>query len=100
MLEILRRVIQEVNAARDLTGALNIIVDRVQESMGTQACTVYLTNDDDTRYVFMATRGLNQSAVGSVSLSNDEGLVSYVGERAEPVNLENATTHPRYLFVE
>ena len=68
--------------------------------MGTQACTVYLTNDDDTRYVFMATRGLNQSAVGSVSLSNDEGLVSYVGERAEPVNLENATTHPRYLFVE
>lgn len=100
MLEILRRVIQEVNAASDLTGALNIIVDRVQESMGTQACTVYLTNDDDTRYVFMATRGLNQSAVGSVSLSNDEGLVSYVGERAEPVNLENATTHPRYLFVE
>ena len=100
MLEILRRVIQEVNAARDLTGALNIIVDRVQESMGTQACTVYLTNDDDTRYVFMATRGLNQSAVGSVSLSNDEGLVSYVGERAEPVNLENATTQPRYLFVE
>ncbi len=100
MLEVLRRVIQEVNAARDLTGALNIIVDRVQESMGTQACTVYLTNDDDTRYVFMATRGLNQSAVGSVSLSNDEGLVSYVGERAEPVNLENATTHPRYLFVE
>ena len=100
MLEILRRVIQEVNAARDLTGALNIIVDRVQESMGTQACTVYLTNDDDTQYVFMATRGLKQSAVGSVSLSNDEGLVSYVGERAEPVNLENATTHPRYLFVE
>ena len=100
MLEILRRVIQEVNAARDLTGALNIIVDRVQESMGTQACNAYLTNDDDTRYVFMATRGLNQSAVGSVSLSNDEGLVSYVGERAEPVNLENATTHPRYLFVE
>ncbi len=100
MLEILRRVIQEVNAARDLTGALNIIVDRIQESMGTQACTVYLTNDDDSRYVFMATRGLNQSAVGSVSLSHEEGLVGYVGQRAEPVNLENATTHPRYLFVE
>jgi len=99
MLEILRRVIQEVNAARDLTGALNIIVDRVQAAMGTKACTVYLTNEDDSRYVFMATRGLNQSAVGSVSLSIDEGLVGYVGQRAEPVNLENATTHSRYLFV-
>ena len=100
MLYILRKVIQEVNAARDLTSALNIIVDRVQETMGSQACTVYLTNDDDSRYVFMATRGLNQSAVGSVSLSVDEGLVGYVGQRAEPVNLENAVTHPKYLFVE
>jgi phosphotransferase system enzyme I (PtsP) len=100
MLDILRRVIQEVNAARDLTSALNIIVDRVQTTMGTQACTVYLKNEDDSRYVFMATRGLNQSAVGSVSLSVDEGLVGYVGQRVEPVNLENATRHPRYLFVE
>jgi phosphotransferase system enzyme I (PtsP) len=36
MLEILRRVIQEVNAARDLGTALDIIVDRIQQAMGTR----------------------------------------------------------------
>jgi len=100
MLDILRRVIQEVNAARDLNSALNIIVDRVQSAMGTRSCTVYLTNEDESRYVLMATRGLNQSAVGSVSISVNEGLVGYVGQRAEPVNFEDAASHPRYLFVE
>ena len=40
MLEVLRRVIQEVNAARDLGTALDIIVERVQKAMGTQVWTM------------------------------------------------------------
>jgi len=100
MLEILRRVIQEVNKARDLGTALDIIVDRIQEAMGTQVCSVYLLNEERDKYVFMATRGLNQSAVGKVTLELGEGLVGYVGERAEPVNLENAPEHRRYHYVE
>jgi phosphotransferase system enzyme I (PtsP) len=100
MLEILRRVIQEVNAARDLDTALDIIVDRIQASMGTQVCSVYLLNEERDRYVFMANRGLNASAVGKVSLALGEGLVGYVGERAEPVNLQNAPQHRRYHYLE
>jgi len=100
MLEILRRVIQEVNKARDLPTALNIIVDRIQEAMGTQVCSVYLLNEERNKYVFMATRGLNESAVGKVTLELGEGLVGYVGERAEPVNLENAPQHRRYHYIE
>jgi phosphotransferase system enzyme I (PtsP) len=100
MLEILRRVIQEVNAARDLGTALDIIVDRIQQAMGTQVCSVYLLNEERDRYVFMANRGLNADAVGKVSLGLGEGLVGYVGERAEPVNLENAPQHRRYHYVE
>jgi phosphotransferase system enzyme I (PtsP) len=100
MLEILRRVIQEVNAARDLDTALDIIVDRIQASMGTQVCSVYLLNEERDRYVFMANRGLNASAVGKVSLGLGEGLVGYVGERAEPVNLQNAPQHRRYHYLE
>jgi phosphotransferase system enzyme I (PtsP) len=99
MLEILRRVTHEVNAAKDLQTALDIIVDRVQAAMGTQVCTVYLLNEDEGKYIFMANRGLNQEAVGKVSLSLDEGLVGLVGERAEPVNLNDAPNHPRYHYV-
>jgi phosphotransferase system enzyme I (PtsP) len=100
MLDILRRIIQEVNAARDLDTALDIIVDRIQEAMGTQVCSVYLLNEDRDRYVFMANRGLNAGAVGKVSLGLSEGLVGYVGERAEPVNLQDAAKHRRYHYLE
>ncbi|MEX0943019.1 MAG: phosphoenolpyruvate--protein phosphotransferase [Pseudomonadales bacterium] len=99
MLEVLRRVIQEVNSARDLPTALDIIVDRVQQAMGTQVCSVYLLDPERQKYVFMATRGLNKDAIGSVTLDLNEGLVGLVGERAEPINLDNAPSHPRYHYV-
>ena len=99
MLDVLRRITQEVNAARDLNIALDIIVDRVQSAMGTEVCSVYLLDDERKQYVFMATRGLNTEMVGKVTLELDEGLVGLVGERAEPVNLHNASRHPRYHYV-
>ena len=99
MLDVLRRITQEVDAARDLNIALDIIVDRVQSAMGTEVCSVYLLDDESKQYVFMATRGLNTEMVGKVTLELDEGLVGLVGERAEPVNLHNASRHPRYHYV-
>ena len=100
MLEALRSVIQEVNRARDLDAVLDIIVERVKDAMNTEVCSIYLHDEDDERFVFMATRGLNTDAVGKVSLALDEGLVGYVAERAEPINLEDAQNHPRNRFLE
>ncbi|SDR71985.1 phosphotransferase system, enzyme I, PtsP [Halopseudomonas xinjiangensis] len=98
MLATLRRIVQEVNSARDLTSALDIIVQRVRGAMGTEVCSVYLLDPDSTRYVLMATEGLNKGAVGVVSLGTNEGLIGYVGAREEPVNLEDAASHPRFRY--
>ena len=46
-----------------------------------------------------ATHGLRQEAVGKVSLPMHRGLIGLVCERAEPINLDDAPSHPRYLFV-
>lgn len=100
MLDVLRSVIQEVNRAGDLQAVLEIIVERVHAAMQTEVCSVYLKDDELQRYIFMATRGLNADAVGKVSMGLDEGLVGYVGERAEPINLEDAQNHPRNRFFE
>ncbi len=100
MLDVLRTVIQEVNEASDLSHALDLIVDRVRSAMQTQVCSVYLLDEDAGQYVFMATRGLNVDQLGKVTLGLDEGLVGYVGERAEPINLEDAQNHPRNRFFE
>ena len=99
MLEKLRSIIQEVNEARDLTASLEIIVRRIQKAMAVKVCSAYLLDHNLGRYVLMATKGLNPDAVGKVSLAPEEGLVGLVAQRAEPVNLEHASLHPRYFYI-
>jgi phosphotransferase system enzyme I (PtsP) len=98
MLNTLRKIVQEVNAAKDLKAALGIIVQRVKEAMGSQVCSVYLLDPESNRFVLMATDGLNKRSIGKVSMAPNEGLVGLVGTREEPLNLENASEHPRYRY--
>ncbi|MGE8361828.1 phosphoenolpyruvate--protein phosphotransferase [Pseudomonas sp.] len=98
MLNTLRKIVQEVNAAKDLKAALGIIVQRVREAMGSHVCSVYLLDPETNRFVLMATEGLNKRSIGKVSMSPNEGLVGLVGTREEPLNLENAADHPRYRY--
>ena len=98
MLNTLRKIVQEVNSAKDLKAALGIIVQRVKEAMGTQVCSVYLLDTETQRFVLMATEGLNKRSIGKVSMAPSEGLVGLVGTREEPLNLENAAAHPRYRY--
>jgi phosphotransferase system enzyme I (PtsP) len=99
MLNTLRTIVQEVNSAKDLRSVLDIIVLRVKEAMKVQMCSVYLLSNTTNRYVLMATDGLNKDAVGRVSLALNEGLVGLVGQREEPINLEEASTHPRFHYL-
>src|SRR3990167_3198780 len=98
MLEPLRRIVQEVNAAPDFTAVLEIIVERVKHAMNTGMCSVYLLDRTTNRYVLSATRGLLPESVGKVAMTPDEGLVGLVASRAEPVNLEHAEIHPRFAY--
>ncbi len=98
MLSTLRNIVQEVNSARDLQEALGIIVSRVQAAMNTEVCSVYLLDPETNRYILMATEGLYKKAVGKISLAHSEGLIGLVGSREEPINLEDAPSHPRYRY--
>jgi phosphotransferase system enzyme I (PtsP) len=99
MLDHLRRIVQEVNEAPDLEEALQVIVRRVKQTVGADVCSVYLTDIDAHEQVLQATDGLRPEAVGKVRLALQRGLIGLVSERAEPVNLDDATTHPRYQFI-
>ncbi|MFZ1327053.1 MAG: phosphoenolpyruvate--protein phosphotransferase [Candidatus Contendobacter sp.] len=96
MLATLRRIVQEVSTAPDLSTALRITVERIQETMKVAACTLYLAEEDDQTYVLMATIGLNPQAVGQVRLRHGQGLVGLVAARQEPVNVEDAPRHPHF----
>jgi phosphotransferase system enzyme I (PtsP) len=99
MLETLRHIVQEVNAAEGLGDALQIIVRRVRDAMGTEVCSVYMREPATGRYVFRATEGLNPDLIGQASLANGEGLVGLVAVREEPVNLENAAKHSDFCLL-
>ena len=99
MLDRLREIVQEVNTARDLQSALDVIVSRVRAAMSTQVCSVYLLDADINCHVLMASEGLRKESVGHVSLQLDEGLVGLVARNAEPVNLEDARSHPNYHYL-
>ncbi|MGI9274815.1 MAG: phosphoenolpyruvate--protein phosphotransferase [Endozoicomonas sp.] len=99
MLNTLRIIVQEVSAAADLQTALQIIVRRVRHAMATEVCSVYLYNPDSNCYTLMASEGLNKSAVGVTTLGYSEGLVGQVGLREEPINLEEASSHPKFQYI-
>jgi phosphotransferase system enzyme I (PtsP) len=100
ILNSLRTIVQEVNSARDLPEALDIIVKEVRGEMRAEVCSVYLFDDADQRYVLTATQGLRPESLGKVRLSTGEGLVGLVAAKEEPLNLHNADKHPNFAYFE
>ncbi|MCK0767660.1 phosphoenolpyruvate--protein phosphotransferase [Chromohalobacter canadensis] len=98
MLDVLRRIIQEVNGARSLEAALATMVRRIRKAMRTDVCSIYLFDAERERLVLMDTLGLHSEAVGQVSMELGEGLVGLVGQREEPLNLEDAPSHPYFRY--
>ncbi|MEJ2405817.1 MAG: phosphoenolpyruvate-utilizing N-terminal domain-containing protein [Candidatus Thiodiazotropha sp.] len=98
MLDLLHRIVKEVNAASDLGEVLEIIVTQVKQAIGVDVCSVYLTDFEGRKHGLMATEGLRKEAVGKVGLPYHRGLIGLVCERAEPVNVADAQSHSRYLF--
>ena len=99
MLEVLRSIVQDVNAAESLNDALDLIVRRVRIAMGTEVCSVYMRGTVGNQFVLSATEGLNADQVGVASLEPGEGLVGQVAEREEPLNLDDAESHPSYQLM-
>lgn len=100
MLGQLRSIVQEVNAAKDLQSALDIIVHRVRSALGTQVCSIFLLDKDINSHVLMASEGLRKESVGRVSLEVGEGLVGLVAKHAEPINLQDASLHPSFHYLQ
>ncbi|NQY42366.1 MAG: GAF domain-containing protein, partial [Legionellales bacterium] len=97
-LNILSHIVQKVNNAISLEDALNTLVTEVLLSLRAEACTVYMIDKRQSQYVLVATKGLNEQMVRHVRFGLSEGLVGYVGQREEPINLEDANQHEKFLY--
>jgi len=98
MLTALRRIVQKVNATPDVREALRIVVSLVKDTIVAEACSIFLADESTGEYVLAATDGLKASYCWQLRLKFGEGLVGLVGERGEPINLEDAPSHSRYRY--
>jgi phosphotransferase system enzyme I (PtsP) len=87
-----------ISHSDDLQEALRNVVASVVERMETEVCSIYLFDHQKSRLILCATMGLDQDAVGKVSMSIDEGLTGLVIERKRPVVVVDAPTHPRFKY--
>ena len=100
MLDALRQIVHDVAASPGFRAALDLIVGRVAQTLDAEVCSIYLRQRGTGRFDFVANEGLNAELVGRFALQANEGIVGLVAERAEPINLEDASRHPRYHFVQ
>ena len=70
-----------------MTEALDIVVRGVNQAMGTEACSIFLVDEESSENTLVATEGLNKDLIGKVRLKLGVGLVGLVGERAEPIKI-------------
>ncbi|MGM0564091.1 MAG: phosphoenolpyruvate--protein phosphotransferase [Pseudomonadota bacterium] len=100
MLNQLRSIVQEASATRQLDETLSIIIRGVKSALSVDAVSVYLAEDNQgtTELVLRASEGLKARAIGKIRMRPGEGLVGTVAERAEPLNLDHAASHPRFKY--
>ncbi|MDF1645642.1 MAG: phosphoenolpyruvate--protein phosphotransferase [Legionellaceae bacterium] len=93
MLKLLKRIVQEVTTANDLTDALTTLVKCVHEAISVDAVSAFLIDNKRAEYVLIATEGLNKAAEFNVRIPLEQGLIGLVGRREEPLNINNAPEH-------
>jgi phosphotransferase system enzyme I (PtsP) len=98
LLERLRQITQEVYSASSTRESLKLLVNRICQVLEVEVCSVYLADYASQQLVLMATQGLNPKIEGVLHLAFHEGIVGLVAQREEPINLDNAPSHPNYRY--
>lgn len=106
MITVLRKIIHKIHNASDFDNAMKTLAKEVKVAMNTEVCSIYLREQSHEReeqsgdFVLRATEGLRKTAIGKARLAASAGLVGLVARRGEPVNLEDASSHPQFQFIE
>ncbi|MFP1132335.1 phosphoenolpyruvate--protein phosphotransferase [Asticcacaulis excentricus] len=94
----LLRQIREVMADGSSAQArLDRVVEIIARSMIAEVCSIYLRRTSEELELF-ATEGLNREAVHNTRLRLSEGLVGEVARSGQPLNLNDAPSHPSFAY--
>ncbi|MBL8250899.1 MAG: phosphoenolpyruvate--protein phosphotransferase [Candidatus Competibacter sp.] len=96
MFETLRDSVQLLGAVPDLRSALDAAANQAREMLRVAACGVYLLGRDPPEFVLVAAAGLPAATAGQLRSNRPHGLIALIADSREPLNLEDASRHPRF----
>jgi two-component system, sensor histidine kinase PdtaS len=96
-LSALHRISQSATASLDLDSMLMTVVRVVRETVGSDACSLFLFDPASDTLVLRASIGLNPSAVGRVTLPLGAGITGEAAVRREVLPVTDAVGHPSYV---
>ena len=95
----LRKITEEVAAQNSLEKAIDILVERIRSVTSADCCSLYLSDPFKKYLRLAATDGLSKNAVGKANMRIGEGLVGYVGQKQELLDLADAPSHPNFKYM-
>ena len=78
--------------------ALTEMARMIANRLDVDVCSIYECDDATGDLVLAATMGLSQNSVGQVRMSPRKGLVGLVAQELQPVFVEDAPGHRRFLY--
>jgi len=84
--------------SHDLNETIRNIVDLVALRAHSDVCSLYLLENDQQTLTLMATKGLDQSAIGTVKMTIGEGLTGKVAAEKRVLAFEEPQKHPDYQY--
>ena len=84
--------------SHDLNETIRNIVDLVALRAHSDACSLYLLENDQQTLTLRATKGLDASAIGMVKMKIGEGLTGKVAAEKRVLAFEEPQKHPDYQY--
>jgi two-component system, sensor histidine kinase PdtaS len=96
-LSALHRISQSATASLDLDSMLTTVVRVVRETVGSDACSLFLFDSASDTLVLRASIGLNPANVGRITLPLGAGITGEAAMRREVLPVIDAVNHPSYV---
>ena len=96
-LYLLRQIRDVMAQAASAQARLDQVTELVATGLSSEVCSVYLLRAGDILELF-SSKGLNAASVHSTRLSVGQGLVGEIAAGAAPLNLADASAHPKFVY--
>lgn len=79
---------------QDIRGFLDQVVIEISSHLDVQACSLYLYDESKSILILQATNGLNKERIGTLSITENDGLTGKTLKELKPIIEADSKIHP------